>query len=98
MTGNYNYKRDSNAFIFSINKRQKFNLKQNEGLAICGDPNHFAFGGGHDLTIWDNFFSNNNSKDYSYGCTYGTTSSYELTGGNNNFYVEECEVFQVIFD
>ena len=98
LTGNYNYKRDSNAFIFSINKRQKFNLKQNEGYAICGDPNHFAFGGGHELTIWDNFFSNDNSKDYSYGHTYETTSNYELTGGAKNFYVEECEVFQVIFD
>ena len=98
MTGNYTFKKDENAFIFSINNKQKFNIKKGfENNSICGDPNHFAFGGGHNLTIWDNFFSNDNSKDYSYGTYYGTTSSYELTGGANKFYVEECEVYQVIF-
>ena len=64
MTGYYTYKKDENAFIFSINNKQKFNIKKGyERDAICGDPNHFAFGGGHDLTIWKNFFSNDNSKD-----------------------------------
>ena len=99
MTGSYTYKRDENAFIFSINNKKKFNVKKgNEIYAICGDPNHFAFGGGHNLTIWDNFFTNDNSKDYSYGSYYDTTSNYELTGGANKFYVEECEVYQVIFE
>ena len=98
MTGSYTFKRDENAFIFSINNKKKFSIKkEDEGYAICGDPNHFAFGRGHVLTIWDNFFSNDNSKDYLYNYSYGTTSSYELTGGANKFYVEECEVYQVIF-
>ena len=99
MTGSYTYKTDENAFIFSINNKKKFNLKKgDENYAICGDPNHFAFGGGHDLTIWDQCCSNDNSKDYRYGYTYDTTSNYELTGGSNKFYVEELEVYQVIFD
>ena len=100
MTGSYTYKRDENAFIFSINNKKKFNVKKGEeNYAICGGQNHFAFGGGHNLTIWDNFFANDNSKDY-YSCnySYGTTSNYELTGGANKFYVEECEVYQVIFE
>ena len=99
MTGYYTYKEDKLAFIFSINNKQKFNLKESrKGSAICGDPNHFAFGGGHELTIWDKFTSNDNSKDYGYNHTYNTTSNYELTGGSRSFYVEECEVYQVIFD
>ena len=98
MTGYYNYKRDEKAFIFSINNKQKFDIKKNVHYAICGDPNHFAFGGRHNLTIWDNFFSNDNSKDYLYGTEFETTSNYELTGGTNKFYVEECEVYQVIFE
>ena len=99
MTGEFNYKLDKNAFIFSINNKQKFNLKKDrEQYAICGDPNHFAFGGGHELTIWDQCCSNDNSKDYRYNHTYDTSSKYELTGGDNKFYVEECEVFQVIFE
>ena len=87
------------AFIFSINNKQKFNLKkENERYSLCGDPNHFAFGGGHDLTIWDNCTSNDNSFDYNYNHTYDTTQNYELTGGSKSFYVEELEVYQVIFD
>ena len=63
-----------------------------------GGSNHFAFGGGHDLTIWDNCTSNDNSKDYNYDHTYDTTQNYELTGGSKSFQVEELEVYQVVFD
>ena len=99
MTKSYKFKRDEKAFIFSIDNKQKFNIKKGyENDAICGDPNHFAFGGRHNLTIWDNFFSNDNSKNYNYGTEFDTTSNYELTGGTNKFYVEECEVYQVIFE
>ena len=53
MKGYYTYKEDKSAFIFSINNKQKFNIINNSyNYAICGDPNHFAFGGGHDLTTW----------------------------------------------
>jgi hypothetical protein len=97
MKGSYSYKRDENAFIFSIDKRKKYKLKLNSANnAICGDPRHFAFGGGHDLTIWDKCTSNNNSEDYSYNFSYEMLEKYELTGGNNNFYVQDCEVYQVI--
>ena len=99
MTGSYSYKEDKFAFIFSINNKQKFNLKKGyEGNAICGDPSHFAFGGGHELTIWDNCTSNDNSQDYRYNGTYDTTQNYELTGGSKSFQVEELEVYQVVFD
>ena len=63
MTGNYSYVRDENAFIFSIDKRKKYSLKRAD-YAICGDPQHFTFGGSHELTIWDKCISNDNSKDY----------------------------------
>ena len=97
--GEYNYKKDKEAFIFSINNKQKFVLKEGkEQYAICGGTNHFAFGGGHDLTIWDNCTTNDNSKYYGYGNTYNTSSNYELTGGSKKFYVEELEVYEVIFD
>ena len=99
MTGHYKYKRDESAFIFSINSKEKFTqIQKNEKYGICGDPDHFAFGGGHDLTIWDNFFTHDNSKDYKYGFSYSTTSKFELTGGTKNFFVEECEVYHVIFE
>ena len=98
MTGSYTYKTDKNAFIFSINNKKKFSVKNGEEkYAICGDPNHFAFGGGHEITIWDQCCSNDNSKNYLNNYSYNT-SNYELTGGSKTFYVEELEVYQVIFD
>ena len=99
MTGYYSYKTDENAFIFSMDKRKRYNLKlKKSSYAICGDPQHFAFGGGHDLTIWDKCISNDNSKDYSYNHTYEMPEKHELTGGNGNFYVQDCEVYQVLFN
>ncbi len=99
MTGYYSYKKDENAFIFSMDKRKKYNLKlKNSSYAICGDPQHFAFGGGHDLTIWDKCTSNDNSKNYSYNHTYEMPEKHELTGGHGNFSVQDCEVYQVLFN
>ena len=96
MTGSYSYKNDKYAFIFSIDKKKKFKLK-NESCAICGDKNHFAFGGGHDLTIWDKCTTNDNSKDYRYNNSYEMPEPFELTGGNSSFKVQECEVYEVKF-
>ena len=99
MTGSYTYKSDNSAFIFSIDKKKKYKLKTNyENDAICGDPNHFAFGGGHDLTIWDKCTTNDNTRDYGYNHSYEMKEKYELTGGNKSFYVQECEVYQVLFN
>ena len=94
MTGYYKYKKDNSAFIFSINKKKKYKLKSAKH-AICGDPNHFAFGSGHDLTILDKCQTNDNSKDYLYNYGYEMKEKYELTGGENKFYVQDCEVYQV---
>ena len=97
MTGNYTYVKDELAFIFSLNKKKKYSIKV-DSCAICGDANHFAFGGGHDFCIWDQCTTNNNSKDYSgKSHTYNTSENYELTGGKNYFYVLECEVYHIEF-
>ena len=100
MSGSYTYVEDELAFIFSLNKKKKYSIKKERiDGAICGDQNHFAFGGGHDFCIWDQCTTNNNSKNYrGKGHTYNTTENYELTGGKDNFYVsEECEVYHVEF-
>ena len=99
MSGSYTYVKDELAFIFSLNKKKKKSIKKERiDGAICGDQNHFAFGGGHDFCIWDKCTTNNNSKDYrGIGYTYNTTENYELTEGKDNFYVSECEVYHIEF-
>ena len=50
------------------------------------------------MTIWDNFTTNNNSKDYRYNASYSMDEKYELTGGKNSFYVKELEVYGIDFE
>ena len=95
MTEFYTYKKDESAFIFSIDKKKKYELKDNNS-AICGDPKHFAFGGGHEIPIIDKC-STNILKDYSWNHSYKMNEKFELTGGESSFYVQDLEVYQVIF-
>ena len=97
--GDFSYNKDENAFIFSIDKKKKYSLKLNcVGTAICIDSQHFAFGGGHDINIWDKCTSNDNSNYYSSNHTYEMPKKFELTGGGRSFYVQDCEVYQVLFN
>ena len=88
------YKKDKSAFLFSLNKKKKYNIK-NDCIqkAIYGSSSYFAFGGGSDLYICDKCTSNNSS--YCNPSSYNTTEEYELNGGQQNFYVDELEVYNV---
>ena len=90
------YKKDKSAFLFSLNKKKKYNIKNDcVDLAIYGCNEYFAFGGGHDLKIYDQCTSNNNN--YCYSFSYNTTEKFELNGGEEYFYVDELEVYNVEF-
>ena len=54
------------------------------------------FGRGHDLRIYDKCTSNNIS--YYYSCCYNTTEQYDINSGQNNFYVDDLEVYSVKFE
>ena len=91
------YKKDELAFIFNLIKKKKFLLKSDKvnNAIWTGSGYGPIFGGGHD------FYISNNCKSASNGCN--TPHSYDcdekngITGGQNNFYVKEMEVFQVEF-
>ena len=92
-----NYKKDELAFLFSLNKKKKYNIKNDHiQYAIYGCSDYFAFGGGHDLRINDKCTSNNyNSCNSS---SYNTIEQYELNGGQEYFLVDELEVYNVEFE
>ena len=94
MTGYYSYKKDKFAFLFSLDKRKKYNQKEDMNTSICGDPDHFAFGGGHDLSIQNNCQTKINKVGLRH--TYVAQEKYELNGGEKDFFVRELEVFEVI--
>ena len=94
---NDNYKKDELAFIFSIDKKKKYTIKSDKiDYAICGSFNYFAFGVGHDLCIFDQCTTSNNNYCNTPN-SFNTTEKYELTGGQYNFLVDECEVYHVQF-
>ena len=85
------HKKDKLAFLFSLNKQKKYNIK-NEQIhnAICGYNNAFGFGDGCDLCIYDQCSSNN--SNYCCPYSYNTTEEYELNDGEKNFYVDELSI------
>ena len=88
------YKKDLSAFLFSLNKKKKYYIKNNHiQNGNYGDNFYFAFGSGHDICIFDKCTSNKNN--YCNPRSYNTTEKYELNGGKQNFYVDELEVYNV---
>ena len=92
-----NYKKDELAFLFSLDKKKKYRLKnENLSYAIYASSNHFAFGRGYDLVIYDQ--CKTNKKNYcNFPCDYSDGEKSELTGGQYHFLVSECEVYHVEF-
>ena len=92
------YKTDELAFIFSLDKRKKYNIKNNESkYAIYGYNYRIAFGSGFDFSIYDHCTKNNDNycnTPYS----YSTIQKSELTGGQYKFVVDDLEVYHVVFE
>ena len=97
---------DKEAFIFSIDSKEKYNLNQNlngnNAIYHCNSVYCCCYGYcGDDLTIHENFLSNTKS----YCCGNGkyrsfTTSNLQMIGkdeeGKVNFGIKELEVYKVI--
>ncbi len=91
------YYKDENAFIFCLNKKKKYCLRNEQDRrekAICMYKNNGpAFGGGNDFVVFNECCKNSNS--YS-NCPYSyKTVRNELNGGNYNFQVKDYEVYSV---
>eukprot|EP00331_Platyophrya_macrostoma_P015794 CAMPEP_0176471350 /NCGR_PEP_ID=MMETSP0127-20121128/41082_1 /TAXON_ID=938130 /ORGANISM="Platyophrya macrostoma, Strain WH" /LENGTH=449 /DNA_ID=CAMNT_0017865985 /DNA_START=27 /DNA_END=1376 /DNA_ORIENTATION=+ len=94
-----NYKTTTNSFLFSIDRKQKYEQKAGQtsnsiyAYATYGP----TFGGGHDIYIADNCNSGTSCYSYfpySYDCKeYSNPSSSDWLAGAYNFKVDEIEVF-----
>lgn len=94
----HGYKSDSQAFLFSFNKRLKFPIKQ-EQYAIYAYPSYGpCFGGGREICVYDQ--SNINSLSYSnFPYSYQAPENIKHTdfflAGASNFICKEIEVFSI---
>ena len=91
----YTYKNHPFTFLFSLDKKKKYNLiKGYEQYSTVAGNSYFAFGIGHDLYISDHCTNNLNS--YSNPNTFDTTENEELTD-EKYFSVSDYEVYSVQF-
>ena len=84
--------KDINNFIFSLDKKKKYKIK-NPDKGIETHSNYFAFGGGSDFYIYNNCTSSTYNYNDNSG-TYETIETYELNG-EKNFTVSNYEVYQI---
>ena len=90
-------KEDLNSFVFSINlSKIYFVSKNNEASILCDKNKGPGFIGM--FIINDNMFSmKSDINPWGIQRYSGESSLYEINGGEPNFYIEEIEVFQVLF-
>lgn len=91
---NNSYSNDKYAFIFSLNKKKKYNILDENKKAIygCSDSNSYmlVFGYGHDICIYNNCTQKNDNHVCK--SEYNRSEQYELNNGVKNFIVSSLEV------
>ena len=91
--------KDDNAFIFSIDKMKIFEVEKGT-IATCSLKNYrpVFYGYEHEnIFLMDDFFSDRGNVARK-GDRYKTTEDFEINNGEENFYVKELEIYQVLFD
>ena len=85
---------DNNAFVFSIDKKRKYNIKQPE-YAIGLDMNYYwIFGYSYNaIVVYDNCTKRNDN--YVDNKTYDIPEQYELNGGEKYFTVKSFEIYHI---
>ena len=91
--GNSIEKKDSNAFIFSLDKMKIYDVIPGEDAIGCY-PKYGPIFLGCQIRIYDDFFTNGGTT-FEKGLNYKTEEDYELTGGLNKFDVKDIEVYSV---
>ena len=94
-TNTNGYKKDELAFLFSIDKKKKYLIKKEQiNNAIYTSSSYFAFGNGFDFYVQDQI-KTSNSHYSNFPSAYLGGDRYELTGGQYNYLISECEVYHV---
>lgn len=90
------FKKDNQAFIFSLDDLKAYNIKEPERALLC-DKKYGPIFGNREILIPDNFFKSPSScleKDISYELN---GNSFGLNG-EKEFYVKEMEAYKVDFE
>ena len=94
--GNSIEKKDENAFVFSLDKMEIYDVIQGEDAIGCY-PKYGPVFLGCQIRIYDKFFEKGGTA-FEKGLNYETQEDYELSGGLKKFDVKEIEVYSVELD
>ena len=90
--------KDSNAFVFSLSKKKIYHSKKSQN-AIFDDKSYGPYFSNHMIHI-ENKMLENRSETCLASESYfeGITSDYEINNGEKYFYIQEIEIYQVLFN
>ena len=91
--GNSIEKKDEDAFVFSLDKMEVYDIIPGEDAIGCY-PKYGPVFLGCQIRIYDEFFKNGGTT-FEKGANYDTEEDFELTGGLKNFQIKEIEVYSV---
>ena len=94
--GDCEEKKDSNAFVFSLDKMKIYDIIEGEDAIGCYPQCGPVFLGCQ-IRIFDNAFKKGGTT-FEKGVNYETEEDFELTGGNRAFGIKEIEVYEVIVE
>jgi hypothetical protein len=89
-------KKDENAFVFSLDKMQIYDIIPGEDAIGCY-PKYGPVFLGCQIRIFDEFFTKGGTT-FEKGLNYNTLEDYELSGGLKKFEVKEIEVYGVVLE
>ena len=86
--------KDNNAFVFSINKKRKYNIKQPEYAIGFGKDSWWGFGYHYNaIVVCENCTKKNDN--FVYNKTYDIPEQFELNGGEKYFTVKSFEIYHI---
>ena len=89
------FKRDENCFLFNLNKKEIYYIKNSDIAILCSKNKGPNFGSGSDICIEDNCMRNNNNFTFQ-SSFYYKEQNYALNG-EKFFTVKDYDVYQVDF-
>ena len=88
------YGKDNKAFLFSLDRKEKYNITDENNANYLNSGSYFYFGGGADLILFNNCTSN--KSNYVSNVSYTTVpANYAINGGEQYFTVSSYEVYQI---
>ena len=86
------YGKDNKAFLFSLDKKEKYKITDENYANYLDNGSRFFFGGAA-LMLYNNCTSNKNNYVASH--SFAVPTNYDFIGGDNHFTVSSYEVYQI---